>query len=491
MARTVGSAVAVALLVAACSGGGSHGSGLSEGSVDWGIPFVPDSLGRSMLVSFHNLDFHSTTATYQRYLADGSLLGGLVAVDLDGDDEHVVAIPGTSGGWIRVATPSRQVEVGFSVSDTSKGADEASRAWPLGDLAAPPASIVATVTVTTETTRLQLVNATGIATVVTPTAYAEPLNPLDPPVASTPAPIVLAPFESITFPPSLLLGVGQVGAIRFDAATPIFCAAEEDLAFDGVPPLVRAGRTVQADVRFGLDHAAPARYTDFVLVVRNDATVARAVVVNSVYRADGTAILLTGPRVIALAPHESRTLSTLDYPFDDLFGDATLASYLTTARIELSLPEEVEATFRQFDPVFPGDAMTIVPSPEGHTFDVLQVDPSILLPSDTRTFIVLHNPNAASLSVVVSSLVPQPAGFDAAPIAIETVTIPAHGFVEWTPDGRGAYRDRDGVARAFIALRITCNTSFAVTGRREVRSIATGFLQELSPTVVRCFDDAR
>lgn len=469
-------------------GGGGGGGGLDAGPVHWGVPFVTAAGSQRLYVTFHNLSPSNATATLTPYAYDGTP-GGVGAVALDGYDSQTLVFVGTpTTAWFLVATPSAEVEVSYAHTDPSGPVDEASRACPLGDLGAPPPTTTQSVAVSLDATSIRVTNATGAANVVTATAWASP-SPGTDAVAGTSVPVALDPFETTFLDPSTF-GSGFLGTVVFTSPSPFFATVVEganDLAYDGVPPVTRRDRFLETDVSFGLDHAAPNTYNDFALILTNTAGSARQVELRQVCRFDGTAILLA-PRSISLGAHETRVVATTDAPLADLFGDATLAATLLRARLELFVPDDVDVSVRQFDPLILLHLGTTRPQPAGHVVDAMGVLTEELLDVNARQWITVHNPNAVEITVNVGVIVPQPDGFDAAPTPIATLTIPANGFVDLSPDGV-AYLDRDGFAVDFVALRCTSASAFAVTGRRETRT-AGGVLTRWTSIITRSHDDA-
>lgn len=490
----VGSLLVFVLATTACGKGGGGGGGLEAGPADWGIPFLPDTSGLQMRIHARNLGGSGDSATFQGYMPDGTPYPGPFTVTLDGDDEHSfsasTALLGATpaGGWIHVTTPSRRVEIAFNVNEPAFPAEESARAWPLGDLAAPPPSTYTTITVNPQTEFIALSNVTVTPVLVTVNAYREPASdPLLPPVQTTPAPVSLAPFETKTFSPSGLTGIsGFVGNITFDGATPFMAAAREELAFDGQPLAVVRSRLWYTSLVFGTQTASPPSFVDFLLQVTNQADSARTVTINQIRTAD-SGIILPAPRTILLAAHESRIMTTQDAPFLDLFGDPT-ASAFEKIWMELSVPSDVAFSFRQFDPLGALDPMTVHAHPVGHVFHTLDVfpEPTVSGPFQTTTTII--NPFSATITVDVTALIPEPDGFDAGLQPLATVTVLPRSSVDFTPDG-AIYLDRDGVAVPLIGLRFVSNTPFSLGGRREQVNAFDQVLTR-SPLMVRDFDDA-
>jgi hypothetical protein len=490
----VGSLLVFLVATSACGSGGGGGSGLEAGPADWGIPFLPDTSSLQMRVHVRNLSGSGATATFQGYMPNGTPYPGPFTVTLDGDDEHSfsasTALLGATpaGGWIHVTTPSRRVEVAFNVNEPSFPAEESARAWPLGDLTAPPPSTFTTITVNPRTDFIQISNATVNPLVVTVNAYREPASdPLLPPVQTTPPPISLLPFETKTFSPSGLTGIsGFIGNVTFDGPTPFLTAAREELAFDGQPLAVLRSRLWYTSLDFGTVTASPASFEDFALQVTNQADVARTVTIDQI-RTEDSGIILVAPRTILLAAHESRIMTSQDPPFLDLFGDPT-ASAFQQVWMELSVPDDVAFSFRQFDPLGAFDPMTVKAHPVGHVFHTLDVFPEPTTAGPFRTITTVINPFASAITVDVTALIPQPDGFDAGIEPLVTLTVPARSSVDFSPDG-AIYLDRDGVAAPLIGLRFVGNVPFSVAGRR-VQVNAFDQILTRSPLIVRDFDDA-
>jgi len=494
MARSTWLGITVAVLCAACGGSGGGGSGVSAGPLYWGVPFVASGAATTMVVGLRNVDSQGTTATLQGYRPDGTPYTGPVSVNLGGTSEERLSVSEAlggdtpAGGWILASTPTGAVEVYFAVVIPVLTAEETSRAYALDDLAVPLTSYEDGVDVTNRTTSIQISNASGAATTITVTPYAEPLNPLDPPVAGTPQALPFAAYETQTFTPDALAGTLLFrGSFFLSAATPFVAAGEEDLAY-AVSRKSSNGRNVSAGLSFGRDPLPVATsYLDFAMVVRNDADVTRILTITQIVSANATTIL-PAPRNVTLAPHEERVIGTLDAPFDDIFGDITTFGSFVRFRIEMQVPSEIDVSFRQFDPDFLDYNMTVVPSPTGHVFDVSDVLPQLTLTTGLRTFSSILNRSNAEITVYAEALITQPPGFDGVASPITTLTVPANSRLDFSPDGV-LYRDRDNVVTPVIGLRFRSGASFSVTGWRERRSIVTTRLVSLSPLEVRSFDD--
>jgi hypothetical protein len=482
------------VLVALATGCGSGGGGTfvapgSLGPVDWGIPFLGGGSSRTTWMTFHNLDREPTTVAFDAYDVFGAYVTGGVGLTLDGyASRHVEFSPALSLAWVHAFTPSRRVDVGFLSVDDSAFREEASRAWPLVDLMAPPAGDQrASVFVNGPTRRVQVTNASALATMVSITRFEEPIDPLLPPTEFDGGSVSLDPFESYVFDPASVYP-GFFGKILFESATPLFAATEDPLSFGDMRWFTRLDRSLFCDVRFGLDSVVPERFQSFEWLLRNDSSDAQDVVLQQVRGADGFAIL-PSPRVITLAPKESRVVSTFEFPFDDLFGDPVFSPGLVRARLEAFVPSRVMAAVRQFDPEFPSDLATTPMQPQGHVIDSYQVFPSEFLDDPVRTFYTVQNPAQIMIEVTIQSVVTEPDGFEASVVPLATLTIPPRGFAEFSPDGV-VYLDRDLVPASPIALRFASAASFALTGRRETRD-ASRLLISLTPTIIRVDDDAR
>lgn len=479
--------VASALVTPGCGGGGGGGGGgFDAGPEFWGVPFTTPYASSSHRVTLQNLRRQTTTATLTSYAYDGSIVGG-AAIMLDAFRPETVEFGGTLGiAWTLVTTPSGGVEVCFAHVDAAGPVDEAHRGFPLPDLGAPPPLTTQVLPVVLPATSLRISNATGAPSVVTVDAFATP-TPGQQATLSASTAVPLGAFATTVLDPGTLVA-NFAGQLRLSSTSPFFAATTEggfDFGFAGGPPVSRRDRVLHTDVAFGLEHASPIGYTDFALVLSNTSDEARDVVLREVRRPDGSPLKLA-PRTIGLGGRETRSVSTLDAPLVDLFGDALLAAGLTRARLELFVPRDVDVAARQFDPVSLVHLGTRPFGTAGHVVDVLQLERNET-PTTLRQFVTVHNPSATPLTVTVSSLVPQPPGFDTGALPLTTLTVPARGFLDYSPDGT-AFLDRDGLPVDFFGLRVTCPVSFALTARRERRA-GNGLLLMISPTIVRSHDD--
>lgn len=496
--HTVGLTLGLAAVLAwapGCSGGGG-GPGTALGPDLFGVPFVPTAAsGSTMTVGFRNLDSDSSTVvTVQGYKPDGTPYTGPVLVPLSGLGETRMPVStalggdAPEGGWISVATPSRLVEVYASVEVAGKAAAESMRA--AGFPFPVPAAMTQGVTVTPQTDTIQISNATAAPLLVTVTAYSEPAgDPLLPPTVSTPPAVALAAYETKTYSPDSLSGIsGFSGAFQLSAPGAFLAAAVEDLAFEvSRSQVLIEARVAEVSVSFGREIGVGFENVyDFAMVVRNDADQNRTVTVTTVNLPDGTPLFQT-PQTFSLAPFESRIVTTLDPPFDTVFGDAEFATK-QDFRLQLSLPDKVETTFRQFDPVALGFNMTIRPSVTTHGFIVMDVVPEPTTTGGVRSILSLLNPSTAASTARIEALIPEPAGFDGSPIPLANVVIPARGLLQWSPDG-ATFLNRDGDPVDAIGLRVISNVPVLGTMFRRKKD-PTNLVVFVTPSIVRSLEDS-
>jgi hypothetical protein len=496
MTRIAGFAgFAVLLLLAGCGGGGGGGDGMADGPLAWGILFVPTDTDDPMAVGLRNNDTDGTTVTLQGYMPDGTPYSGPVAVTLDGLDEARFGV-GTAlgggvpaGGWISVLTPSGKVEVYASVLMPGKLAEEATRAFPAPDPI--PSPFLVGVTTTTETDTIQISNATGLAIVVAVTAYREPGgDPLLPPVASTPAPVALAPFETKLFTPDGLSGIsGFVGSFQLSSADGFLAGTREDLAYgiERAQVLVEA-RITEVSLDYGREPGAFGfdNFFDVAMVARNDRDTAQTITLTQVRDQSGS--LISGAVTILLDAFESRVLTSDDAPLADLLPPVLEATILQNLWIEASIPQGVDLTFRQFDPVALEFNMTQRPVRLGHLFVAMDVLPQPAIGLAIRSTISLVNPGAVALEVRPEILIAEPEGFDGTAVPLPLVTIPPRSRVDWTPDG-AIYLDRDEEPVEYVGLRFFSPVPFYVTGRRERRTGVDGLILSITPTIIRNLEE--
>jgi hypothetical protein len=234
--------------------------------------------------------------------------------------------------------------------------------------------------------------------------------------------------------------------------------------------------------------AAVSDFYDFVMIARNDTDETEGVTILEIRDPDGGALLLS-PRTVQIPARASRTFTTVDPLFGDLFGDVLLAPFVRDVRMEIQVPEGVDVAFRQFDPLVLGFNATIVPMPLGFVIDVMDVVPNPVPLPDRRTFVTMLNPEAAAIQVDVSALIPEPDGFDGSPIPLGSLVVPPNGRLDFSPDGL-VFLDRDLLPAPFIGLRFTSNASFTVNGVREHVG-PLGIVTSLSPLVVRVHENAQ
>jgi hypothetical protein len=491
--------LALCLLAAGCGGigGGGGGDGTADGPLAWGVLFLPTDGDDEMIVGLRNEDTDGTTVTLQGYKPDGTPYSAPIVVTLDGLDEERIrvgnAIGGGApeGGWISVLTPSRRVEVYWTTHLPGKLAEEATRAFPAPEPI--PSPYLMGLTATPETDTIQITNPTGLAILVAVTAYREPGgDPLDPPIASTPAPIALAPFETKLFTPDGLSGIGGfVGSFQFASPDPFLGGTREDLAFDtGRAQVSIETRLVEVSVNFGRDVGVGLgevdTFWDFAMVARNDRDEPQTFTITQFRDEFGS--LIPSPITVLLDSFESRVITTLDEPLSDFLPFVLTAAGLQRLWMEVSVPAGMDLTFRQFDPVAFEANMTQRPVKIGHVFTVMDVRPQPIVGLGIRTTISLVNPNTVAMEVTPEVQIAEPEGFDGTGVLFPPVILPPRTRVDWTPDG-AVYVDRDGEPVDFVSIRFFSPSPFYVTGWRERRTGPDGLILMLSPQVIRNLEE--
>jgi hypothetical protein len=489
--------LALALFAAGCGGGGGGGGGgIADGPLFWGIPFVPVDSTESVVVGLRNNDTDGTTVTLQGYKADGTIYGAPVAISLDGLDEEVFGI-GTAlgggtpeGGWISVSTPNKRVEVYSSTIIPGKTAEEAMRAFPAPNPI--PSPFLVGITATTETDTIQISNTTGLAIVVAVTAYEEPSgDPFLPPDASTPAPVVLAAFETKLFTPDGLSEIsGFVGAFQLSSTDAFLAAAREDLGYDcGRAQVLLEARIVEASLNFGREVGVQfgvENFWDLALVTRNDRDTPQTITITQFRDQSGS--LISAPRTILLDAFESRVITAVDAPLADILFPSLTTTFLQRLWMEASVPEGVDVTFRQFDPVAFDFNATLRPTRLGHLFIGMDVVPEPVAFSAVRSIVSIVNPNGVAIDVQIEALISEPEGFDGTAVPLPVITIQPRSRYDWSPDGV-IYVDRDGEPVETIGLRFFSLSPYYVSGWRERRTGPDGLIFSLSPMIVRNLDE--
>jgi hypothetical protein len=367
--------------------------------------------------------------------------------------------------------PSRRVEVFFDLDDSPE--TETARASKIGDVLAPPPFTRVGLTTHLQTDTIQISNATGGANAITVTPFEEPQSdPELPPVEHPSFVLGFAGFETKTFDPDGLSGVsGFVGSFRFEAATPFFVASDEDFLSLDVQSPVQTRITKSPDqiassvaLRFGRETTSfGTNYWDFAFLMRNDDDEDQSVTITKIFDADGN-VILDVPRIVVLAPHESRVEESTGALFGDLFGDVLVAPGLRQVQIEAVLTARVDTSFRQFDAAALGWSMTQRTIPQGHVFDVADVQGTFPAIFDV---LQVMNPNDSEIVVDITALVPEPEDFDASPLLLTTLTLPPRTTQTFVLDGEFVNRDLEVVP--FLGLRATSLAPFGLTSYRERR----------------------
>jgi len=161
-----------------------------------------------------------------------------------------------------------------------------------------------------------------------------------------------------------------------------------------------------------------------------------------------------------------------------VLGDVFLAPGLLHLHVRVTTSPEVNVSFRQFDPEALAYVMTLKAVPEGHVFDVADLQgtlPSLL------DVIDVTNPTDSEIAVNVSVLIPEPEGFDASPLPLQTLFLPPRSIARVVVDGTFFNRDLEAVP--FVGYRFTSLAPFAVTPFRERRS-GVDLVVHLSPKCV-------
>jgi hypothetical protein len=488
------------LSTAACGGSGGSGNEFDPRSLEWGIPFVPND-ATAFFLGLRNFTRERATVTLQGYRPDGTPYSGPVSVDVDAFDEHHVSVNTAlggdvpAGGMILAQTPSRGVDVFFAETDLPFD-DESAKASQLSDALAL-GLFRAGVTVTFQTSLIQISNASPVAKMVTVTPFEEPqadpsLGPIEHPAIA----LAFDPFETKTFDPDGLSGItGFFGALHFESTERFFVATREstgELSFDTQVAIdvrleaISDSYLSDVGIRFGRETTPTSENLfDFAMLARNDSEDAQTLTIQAIYDSDGL-LLIPFPRAVILAPHESRVADSLDPLFADVFGDVFLQTGLRFAHVVLDIPAEVDVTFRQYDPVVLDFKAALETTPIGHVFEVPDVRPTTPGRVDV-TF--LMNPSNVPVEVAVTVLVPEPDGFDATPVPQDPVTIPPFGLVAYVLEPV-VFVDRDLEPVPFVGLRLSSLRSIGVTAVHERRDAAARIVA-LSPNIRSNVEDGR
>ena len=465
---------AMALLVLPSCGGGDDASGTNlpgntqRGAAVLGFPFLPEVLGQSVTVGIKNLTARAAKIFVTAYLPNGTNYGpGTITVFLDPSGEQRFPLSDFTGGdafggWLKIDTRNLDVidpGTGLpTISDTTgwiaatlfraTGATETDGAGAIA-----PRKTFATVSLTEQTTGVQLINWSDDTTGGGGAADVD--------------------FEVLVFDAygdlqrTFMETVPGNGSLRVDTsyvqtglvlATPQGLGGGEDVRF-GIAAIEQEVRVLVEDRYLEVSDPEPQQYNvafdvefgedpdfnihDFSVLISNPTNAGAVVLLSGVYDQAGNSYLPQA-RAISLSPVSTKLEATTTFDsrglafdagevsvFNDIFGNVDFATGFGEYTLVFSVPRSVNISARDFDSRFDSYAR-IIPGYR-QTTDVLVPSFSIETSSlgGTRNWIVIMNPYATAQTVNVRGYTPGGTEY----IDIDPIVLPPYSRIWWSADG--------------------------------------------------------
>jgi hypothetical protein len=456
--------VFASIALSACGSGTGGETTVTAGPTDLWIPHLPAAGGETVTVGLKNLSGGTLGATVTAYGSDGTAYppgAVLEAVPAQGELRQPLGrytgAAALVGGWIHVVLTSGFAKV---YVDRRAGAVSGEAV-----LAGAWRGVSVEASLTPFTTAYQVVNhSPGAPVLFVLTEYDAFGAVLGAPKTTLPVAMDGSWLEAPA-PGARRVHVERMGgpvagdlfgvSAREGAATVI----ETRYTSTTDSGVALAGGDV--DLAFGRDLAG--NYHDFALLLSNGSDGATSVLVNAIWTSTGVLVLGT-PRLLVLGPHSTKLYAstTLDSDglelgetsfFEPFFGDAGLATSLTRFHVSLTVPVDVDVSFRQHDSVF-DSWFRIVPFRKT-TNDVCVADVEIQTTTigGTRNVITVSNPTAAPQDVFVRAFTPGGTEY-----ILPTLTVAGLEILDWSPDGlvfRESPTDTTGPPVPYVTLRLT------------------------------------
>lgn len=503
--------VGALILLPACGGGTGDNSATGTiviGPLTMALPFLPDVTGESHTVGLRNLSTAPATVYLTAFLPTGPTYPpGTVAVAVPprgGVQVPLSVLMGAAlrlGGWLEAETrdptvldpvtgePTPTAASGFVVAymqraEVGQETDSALAAAFRNDLSyvslnphtlgyqvisrsfdpAPGGAVPVAITVD-----VSVYDAFG--TLLGTTTEAIPANGSQvflPIVGTGRVDVVPTPQPAQPAPATTEFRIAVAG-LEADPQVHI-----ETRLTDPVRPMPQ--RYVGFDLEFGVD--TPGNVYDFGVEITNATGFGATLLLEAVYQANGNPIL-TQPRAVILEARRTKFLATTTRdsqglvageasPFDDIFGDVSLATGLDVFFVVFSVPTGVDISarafnsFKSFYRVLPGRKLTT---------DVMVC--GVVVPSTTttgvRNTVSLMNPRDTTVDVNISGFTPGGTEYMLSP-----VTVGPHARFDWSPDGTIFREDPSSTTEPpvpFMAFRLTSLGGVFFGARRDRRNV--------------------
>ena len=248
------------------------------------------------------------------------------------------------------------------------------------------------------------------------------------------------------------------------------------------------------ELEFGRDGPGVGNVHDFAVVLSNPGTDLETMTINAIYRANGTTILGT-PRFVTIDPKATKFLATrtidsfgLDLgggevsPFDDLFGDVSLAGSVTSFTLLITVPDTVDVSARHYDRLFATYCRILPPRPLSANVNVCNMPIQTTVSSGIRTYVDLMNPTPFELTVFVRGYTPGGTEY-----LIDPVVVPGLNRVRFSQDGIIYREDPFDVLDPpvpFMSFEFASTGGLHIGARTEIRD-TLGIFSNQVPIIVR------
>lgn len=499
-------ALALGLSIAGCGDGGDDAAaGFSFGAVEYALPFLPGlSSTEAPVYGFKNLTGSDATIMVGAFTPGGvPYPGGMIPVLIPARGETRLplgAIAGgpSLGGWVAVDTTG--VAAGFIVPYVDRFVIGGKRS---AEKALAYRSGTVCTTLSPFATAYELINHSDKSGV--PFSVTYDIVMYDASGVPTMSTMAVAGDATMRVP----VTPGTIGLV---CATPVGpFAADETIKSaitareSGVPVHSESRYRNATDTRldtvpfafeleFGREGGAAGNVNDFAVLLSNPGTELETMTISAIYRANGTTILGT-PRFVTIDPKATKFLATrtidsfgLDLgggevsPFDDLFGDVSLASGVTSFTLLITVPDTVDVSARHYDRLFGTYCRLVPPRPLTGVVNVCNLPIQTTTSTGTRTYVDLMNPTPFELTVFVRGFTPGGTEY-----LLDPVVVPGLNRVRWSQDGTIFREDPFDVLLPpvlFMSFEFTSTGGMHVGARTEVRDTFGVFTNQV-PIIVR------
>lgn len=497
--------LAVCLPLSACGKSPDDAAtGFSFGACEYMIPYLPTTPSEALDIGFKNLTSSTATVTATAYTSFGVMYTSPVPVVIPPLGE--VRLPASTftgptlfGGWLDVDTTGTAkglvvVYADRTIAGTKRSAAKAATYRP-GTIysALSPFS-----------TSYQVINHSKTAGGV-PTAATYDITMYDPfgdVVSSTPG-VAFAASETMTFPVSLgtvgMVSVTPVAPLPADPLTLVTVREdvlpvhseyrfrhEKDTRLTAVP--------YAFDLEFGRDAPGAGNVNDFGVMLSNPTSSLETLIINGIYRANGTTILGV-PQFVSIEPHSTKFLATrtidsygLDLaggetsPFEALFGDVSAAGSVTSFSMLVTASADVNVSARHYDSLFSTYCRIVSPRRLTTAVNVSNMPIQTTTAGAIRTYVDFMNPTGFDQTVFVRGFTPGGTEY-----VLDSFVLGPNRRVRWSQDGTIFREDPFDLLLppvGFMSFEFSATGGIHVGARTEIRDVI-GIFTDQVPIIVR------